>query len=127
MVVGDDVGGLGSGGDVFDAVLPGGQFPLVVEIVVAVVAIVGIEPLLVVASVQAHVGDGRGNVLGGSKRAAQHRLIDVTEGDIFVAEIRQRLGVVPTGVADFDDARIFDELAQQAVEILAVQRCVFER
>ena len=35
--------------------------------------------------------------------------------------------IVPAGVAHFDDARIFDELAQQPVEIFAVQRSVFER
>ena len=42
-------------------------------------------------------------------------------------ECGQRFRVVPTGVAHLDDARILDELAQQAVEIFAIQRSVFER
>src|SRR5580700_5203883 len=35
--------------------------------------------------------------------------------------------MVPTFVTHFDHPRIFDELAQQPLQILAVQTCVFER
>ena len=70
MIVGDHVGGLRALGDALNTFFPAGEFALVVEIVVAVVAIIGIEPLIdepmfVVAAMQADVADRAGDVLGG--------------------------------------------------------------
>ena len=127
MIVGDYVGRLRPGSYVFDALFPTNKFFLTVKIVVAVVAIVGVEPLIVVAPVEPNVGDRRGDVFGGGKRTAEDGLIDVAEGDILVGERGEGFGVVPTGVAHFDDARIFDELAQEPIEIFAIERSVFER
>src|ERR1700757_4642437 len=126
MVISDDVRGLRLRGDVFDSFLPVPELSFAVQLVVAVVAIVGIEPLIVVASMQTDVADGRGNVLGRSERASEDRLIDIAKGHILLGEGRERLRVVPAGVADLYHPRIFDELTQQAVEILAVQRRVLE-
>src|SRR5260370_19880166 len=50
------------------------------SIVVAVVAIVGVEPLFIVASVEADVADCAGHVIGGPERAAPHRRGGVAEG-----------------------------------------------
>src|SRR5207248_1591207 len=61
------------------------------------------------------------------ERASEERLVDVAEAYAVLREGGERGGVVPTGVAHFDHARIFDELAQQAIEIFAVQRGIFER
>ncbi len=46
---------------------------------------------------------------------------------ILLGKRGQRCGVVPAGVAHFHHSRIFDELAQQALQIIAVERGVFER
>ena len=57
MIVGDDIGLLRLMHDALDPLLPTLQFALLVEIVVALVAIIGVEPMIVVASVQADVRD----------------------------------------------------------------------
>ena len=120
MVVGDDVGRLGFLGDVFDSFLPANQLLFVVEIVVAVVAVIEIEPLIVVPSVQANVGNRCGDVLGRGERTSENRLIDIAETDVLVRERGQCFRVVPTLVAHFHYPRIFDELMQQTLEIFPV-------
>ena len=65
-------------------------------------------------------------MLCGRERTSEQRLVDVAESDIFLCEGGEGVGVVPGGVAHFDDARIFDELTEQAVEIFAIERSVFE-
>jgi len=127
VIIGDHVGRLRLGSNVFDAFFPSGELFLTVKIVVAVVAVVGVEPLIVVAPVESNVGDGRGDVFGRGKRTAEDGLIDIAEGDILVRERGESFGVVPTGVAHFDDAGILDELAEEAIEIFAVERSVLER
>ncbi len=96
--------------DIFNALLPVLEFALFVEVVVAVVAIVGVEPLIVIAPVQANVGNRPSDMLCGSERFPHYRLVDVAEGDVMARELRQRVSIIPTGVAHFDHPRIFDEL-----------------
>src|SRR5579884_3689190 len=63
----------------------------------------------------------------GLKGAAKQRLVDVAEADVALGEIVDRLRIVPAGVANLDNTRIFDELAQQSFEILAIQSRVLKR
>ena len=58
VIVGDDEGLLRLLGDGVDARLPAAQLRIGVEIVVAIVARIAVEPLLVVAAVQANVATG---------------------------------------------------------------------
>src|SRR5580704_14452591 len=66
-------------------------------------------------------------MLGSLKRAPNQRLIDIAEGNVSLLEFADRFRIVPTIVAHFDHARKFDELPQQVLQILAVERSVLER
>ena len=75
---------------------------------------------------QTDIANGCGDVLGGRKRASQHRLVDVAEADILLREGGQSFRIVPARVAHLHHPRIFDELPQQAIEIFTVERSVLE-
>src|ERR1035437_10088944 len=89
VVVGDDKGFLRLGGNGVNARLPSLQFGAGIEIVVAVVARVAVEPLIVIASVQAHISKRGGHVFAGSNRLSQSRLVDIAEGHSLLGEVAQ--------------------------------------
>ena len=126
VVIRDHERGLRPVGYVLDPLFPTIQFAFFVEIVVAVVTIVGVEPLIVVATMKTDIGDRSSHVLGGSERFSQHRLVDVAEGDVLARELGERVGIVSARVAYLDHAWIFDELAEQVLQIFAIERCVLE-
>ena len=55
VIVGHHISDFRFAGDAFDFVFPACQFGFAVEIVVAIGAVFGVEPLIVISSVQAHV------------------------------------------------------------------------
>jgi hypothetical protein len=64
MIVADNESFLGLLADVRDPFFPALEFFRLVQIVVTVIAVVGLKPLFVVASMQAHVTDWRCHVRG---------------------------------------------------------------
>src|SRR5437870_1932842 len=73
---------------------------------------------------QANIADGSSHVLGWRQRAADLRLVDIAEADVRSGEVRDRFRIVPAFMANLDDSRILDELAEQLFKILAVERGV---
>src|SRR5262249_49176595 len=114
-------------GYVFDPLFPSHQFIRLVQIVVAIGGCFGLEPLIVVAPMQAYVSDRRGHMRGWLERSSNLRRINIAEAHVAFGKICDRFGIVPRRVADFDDARILDEVAQQRFQILAIEGSVLER
>src|ERR1035441_3026172 len=112
VIVRDYVGRFGPVRDDFYFFFPLLQFGGLVEVVVTVVAVVAVEPalkpMLVVAAMQAHISDARRDMLGGSERSPEQRLIDVAETDVMAHEFGERFGMIPTFVPYLDNARIFE-------------------
>src|ERR1700733_5057933 len=103
------------------------QFRGLVEVVVTVIAAVAVEPLLVVAAVQADVSDTGGDMLGRGEGMPDLRLIDVSEASVLEHEFTNGIGIIPTLVPHFDNPRILDELPQQLLQIFTVEARVLER
>src|SRR5208282_1608394 len=77
-----------------------------------------VEPIFIVAPVQANVSHSRSYMFRGSQRASQQRLIDVAESDVVAHEFSNRLWLIPALMPHLDHARILDELPQQLLDIL---------
>src|ERR1700690_1811349 len=131
MIVRDHKRRIGFLRDSLDLFFPFLQFCWFVEIVITIVAVVAVDaalkPMLVIAPVQPNISYSRCDVLGGTKRTPQQRLIDIAETDVVASEFGDRLRIIPALVPHLDHPRILDELPQQQFQIFAVQTRVLER
>src|SRR2546427_3720126 len=126
MIVGDYVGRLGLARDYLNFLFPFLQLRRLIQIVVAVVPIVAVEPLIVVAAMKAHVPNTRCYVLSWRERVPEQRLIDVAEANILSIEPRDRLRIIPAVMTHLDHSWILAELPQQLLQVFPVQTGVFE-
>src|SRR5450755_2646053 len=92
VVVRNYVGRFGPVSNDFYFFFPLLQFGGLVKVVVTIIpiAVIAVEPalkpMLVVAAMQADISDARRDMLGGSERATEQRLIDVAETDVMAHE-----------------------------------------
>src|SRR5712691_5231162 len=110
VIISNHVSYLCALGDAFDLFLPSRNFALRIKIVVAIVAIVAIEPLVVVSAVQTNVAKSGCHVLGWLERTADLWLINIAEGHVLAREVVQSFGIVPALVPHFHGPRKLDEL-----------------
>ena len=124
MVVRDDVDVGVRGGGVERADPLGPRLELVrrVQVVVPRVAPRTLaEPVLPVAAVDPHVGDGRGDRRAGSERPVEERLIDVHETYRRLGELREDVRRVPRVVAHLEHERQPGERPEQPAQPLLVR------
>ena len=95
MIIRDHIRDICLVSDALNLLFPSRNFGLGVEIVVAVIPVIAIEPLIVVASVQTHIAERRGHMFGGLERAPDQRLIDIAESNVLAREVSQRFRIIP--------------------------------
>ena len=89
MIIGDDISNLGLVRNMANFLLPGVKLGEGVEVVIALLGkFAGFDPFFVVASVEAHISERGGIPLGGGKRGADLRLVDIAESTSRFSSIR---------------------------------------
>src|SRR5712692_1068197 len=130
VIVGDDKSRVRARGKLADALGPGLELFLAVEIVVTVVRghrRVIAEPGVVPPAVQANVTHRPGGTPGGLERPANHGLVDIAEAHAVLLQQLVEALVAPGGVPHLDDERVIGKALEQSLQVLQVLRRVVER
>jgi hypothetical protein len=126
MVVRDDIYAVAVFAKLLDSSNPFIELIFCVKIVIALIASGGFpEPVLVVPSMQAHVGKFRiGDDRARFKGISNHGLVDVAETNVVLSEQAEKIGIIPRGMADFQGEGIPRERSEQLCQIIRVSRCI---
>src|SRR5260370_11932820 len=130
MIIGDNEGVARLFPDGPDAVSPGREFLGGVKIVVALMLrnfrIVG-EPRIVAAAVQANVANRGSDLFRGLERAPDHRLIDVAESRVMLAQKRENVGIVPRSMAHLHRHRLIAQTLHTCPKLPNLSPCAPKR
>jgi hypothetical protein len=117
MVVGDHKSLIGPLCNVSNFVLPCLKLFGLVKVVIAIIAVVRLEPFFVIPPVQPNIADRRSNVLGPPNRFPKSRLVDVTEAHTFARKSAQDVWIVPAFVPDFQNQWIRFEFLDEIKKV----------